>query len=263
MRRLFLIVGIAALSLGLVAGVWARTTGRIVGTARSEVLKGTAQADTIDGRAGNDTVSGLAGNDLLLGGPGNDKVVGGPGKDRLRCGSGRDIAVADASDQVGSDCEVVKGLSSAPPPVPPPPPTPPPPPPPPAAQAVAGHYCGFTNQGKSICFDVTAGSTRVANFETTSDVSCGNVGLRDLGLSFGASTQIQTDLSFSFTYNGSLRSGTPELTNMSTSYTVSGKFDTAGNATGTLNVNRFSFDYSGTHYDCAAAGYAWQAKVGA
>jgi len=28
-------------------------------------------------------------------------------------------------------------------------------------------------------------------------------------------------------------------------------------------VSRFSFDYQGTHYDCAAAGYGWQAKLGA
>jgi hypothetical protein len=53
------------------------------------------------------------------------------------------------------------------------------------------------------------------------------------------------------------------ITNVSTSYSVSGKLDTAGSATGTLNLNRFSFDYQGTHYDCATAGYGWQAKLGA
>lgn len=119
------------------------------------------------------------------------------------------------------------------------------------------------NQGKSICFDVTADSTRVANIDTTSDVDCGNVGISDLGLSFGGSTPIQPDLSFSFTYNGGIQSGDPDVTSITTSYTLSGKLDTAGNATGTLNLNRFSFDYQGTRYDCAAAGYAWQARVGA
>jgi len=53
------------------------------------------------------------------------------------------------------------------------------------------------------------------------------------------------------------------ITNVSTSYSVSGKLDTAGSATGTLNLNRFSFDYQGKHYDCATAGYGWQAKLGA
>jgi hypothetical protein len=162
----------------------------INGTPKNDVLRGTRGADTINGKAGNDKLYGNAGNDTLVGGSGNDLVVGGPGKDRLRCGGGRDTAKADAADTVGSDCEVVKGLPAT---TPPPPPAPPPLPPPPAAPAAkAGHYCGFTNQGKSICFDVTGSSA--ANFES---------------------------------------------------------------------VSRFSFDYRGTHYDCAAAGYGWQAKAGA
>jgi hypothetical protein len=102
----------------------------------------------------------------------------------------------------------------------------------------------------------------VASFATTSDVDC-EIATATFGLSFGDSTPIQGDLSFSFTYNGSLESGDSDVTNVTTSYTVSGKFDTAGNATGMLNLNRFSFDYRGTHYDCAAAGYAWQARKGA
>ena len=146
---------------------------------------------------------------------------------------------------------------------PPPAPTPPAPPaPPPRPASKAGHYCGFTNQGKSICFDATG--TSVANFATTSDVDCGIGILSDVGLSFSGATQIQPDLSFSFSYNGPLQTESgSSITNVSTSYSVSGKLDTAGNATGTLNLNRFSFDYQGTHYDCAAAGYGWQAKLGA
>lgn len=259
MRRLFLTAGIIALSLGIVTGVWARTTGRIVGSAKSEVLRGTQKADWVDGRAGNDTLYGLAGKDVLIGSQGNDKLVGGPGKDNLRCGPGKDTAVADATDVVGSDCETVKGLPAAPPAEPTPPPAPPPAPTP---QAVAGHYCGFTNQGKSICFDVTQGSTMVGNFETTSDLTCGQFGFT-VGLGFGGPTAIQPDLTFSFTYNGGIQSGSSDITNITTSYTVSGKLDTAGNATGTLNLSRLSFDYQGTHVDCGAAPYAWQARVGA
>ena len=265
MRRLFLIVGIIALSGGLAAGVWARTTGRIVGTSRGDVLRGTAKADTLDGRAGNDKLYGLVGSDILIGGPGNDTLVGGPGEDRLRCGPGKDTALADSADTVAADCEVVKRPSATPtpPPVAPPPP-PPATPPPPQQQARAGHYCGFTNQGKSICFDVSADGTRVANFDTTSNADCGNATINNVGLTFGASTPIQPDLSFSFTYNGSLQSGSGSpLTNVTTSYTVTGKFDTAGNATGSLGLTRFSFDYQGSHYDCGAAPYGWQARVGA
>ncbi|MFL6039699.1 MAG: hypothetical protein ACJ74B_13815 [Gaiellaceae bacterium] len=267
MKKLFLIVALSALSCGLAAGVYARTTGRIVGTPRGDVLRGTPKADTIDGRGGNDRLSGLAGADVLIGGAGNDRLTGGPGNDRLRCGSGHDRAVADAHDLVGSDCEVVTGLPAepTPPSTPPPaPPAPPAPPPPAAPLAKAGRYCGFTNQGKSICFDIAADGRRVSNFDTTSDVNCGNVGLRDVGLSFGSSTAIQADLTFTFTYNGPLgTSADSPVKNVTTSYTVSGKLDTAGNGTGTLSLNRFSFDYQGTHYDCSAASYGWQAKVGA
>ena len=260
MRKLALMVAVLVLTGALVGGVSASAVKTINGTPKNDVLRGTAGADTINGKAGNDKLFGNAGNDTLVGGSGNDVLVGGPGKDRLRCGGGRDTASADATDTVASDCEVVKGLPATAPPPAPTPPAPPAPPPGPASKA--GHYCGFTNQGKSICFDATG--TSVANFATTSDVDCGIGILSDVGLSFSGATQIQPDLSFSFSYNGPLQTESgSSITNVSTSYSVSGKLDTAGNATGTLNLNRFSFDYQGTHYDCAAAGYAWQAKAGA
>jgi hypothetical protein len=260
MRKLVLMAAVLVLTGALVGGVSASAVRTINGTPKNDVLRGTRGADTINGKAGNDKLYGNAGNDTLVGGSGNDLVVGGPGKDRLRCGGGTDTAKADAADTVGSDCEVVKGLPAT---TPPPPPAPPPLPPPPAAPAAkAGHYCGFTNQGKSICFDVTGSSA--ANFETTSDLDCGIVILRDLGLSFSGSVPIQPDLSFTFSYSGPIGTGSgSEISNVSTSYSVTGKLDTAGNATGTLSVSRFSFDYRGTHYDCAAAGYGWQAKAGA
>ena len=258
MKRSALVLLAGAISCALAAGVYASVSRHIVGTAKNDVLKGTPAADRIDGRAGNDTLKGLGGNDVLIGGAGNDRLIGGAGTDSLRCGAGKDTAVADTSDTVASDCEVVTGLPAEPPP---PAPTPPPPA---APLAKPGHYCGFTNQGKSICFDVSADGNRVANFDTTSDADCGNVGIRDLGLSFGGSTPIQSDHTFTFTYNGPLSTspGSP-ITNVTTNYTVSGKLDTSGNGTGTLSLTRFSFDYQGTHYDCSAAPYGWQAKVGA
>ena len=214
---------------------------------------------TINGKAGNDKLYGNAGNDTLVGGSGNDTLVGGPGSDKLRCGAGRDTANADARDAVGSDCEVVKGIPAT---APPPTPTPTPTPSPPAATAKPGHYCGFTNQGKSICFDVTG--TSAASFATTSDLDCGIGILQDVGLSFTGSAPIQSDLTFTFSYSGPLGtdSGSP-ISNVTTSYSVTGKLDTVGNATGTLSVASFAFDYQGTRYNCAAAGYGWQAKAGA
>jgi hypothetical protein len=259
MRKIALIATVVFLAGALVGGVSAGAMKTINGTAKNDVLRGSAGADTINGKAGNDKLYGNAGNDTLVGGSGNDTLVGGPGSDKLRCGAGRDTANADARDAVGSDCEVVKGIPAT---APPPTPTPTPTPSPPAATAKPGHYCGFTNQGKSICFDVTG--TSAASFATTSDLDCGIGILQDVGLSFTGSAPIQSDLTFTFSYSGPLGtdSGSP-ISNVTTSYSVTGKLDTVGNATGTLSVASFAFDYQGTRYNCAAAGYGWQAKAGA
>jgi hypothetical protein len=261
MRKIAFTALVLIASGALVAGIVAAPLKTIAGTPKNDVLKGTPAADTLLGKGGNDRLYGRGGNDTLVGGGGNDLLVGGPGKDKLRCGPGRDTAVADALDTVSSDCETVRGLPAAPPP--PTPPSPPAPPaPPPAPTAKAGHYCGFTNQGKSICFD--ASTTAVSHFETTSDVDCGTATLSDFSLRFGGSTPIQADLSFSFSYDGPITTSSDSpFKNVSTSYSLTGKFDTVGNATGTLSLKRFSFDYYGTHYECAAAGYGWQAKAGA
>jgi Ca2+-binding RTX toxin-like protein len=259
MRKIAFTALVLIASGALVAGPSAAPLKTITGTPKNDVLRGTAGADTLSGRGGNDRLYGKGGNDTLSGGGGNDLLAGGPGKDRLRCGPGRDTAVADASDTVGSDCETVKGLPSSEP-APPPEPTPPAPAPGPTAKA--GHYCGFTNQGKSICFDATA--TTVSHFDTTSDITCGSLGtIPDLRLQFGGSAPIQSDLSFTFSFNGPVDAGDSGLTNVKMSYSVTGKFDTAGNATGILNFSQLSFDYQGFHVDCGAAPYAWQAKAGA
>ena len=89
---------------------------KINGTARADVLRGTNAADVIRGRGGDDRLSGRGGADRLFGGAGNDRMVGGPGKDRLdgatgkdrfACGRGGDTVLADARDQIGTDCERV------------------------------------------------------------------------------------------------------------------------------------------------------------
>jgi len=247
LRHVILIAAVFALSGVLVAGIGAQSTRRIVGTAKHDILRGTSKADTIDGRGGNDTLYGNAGDDLLIGGSGKDKLVGGPGRDVLRCGPGRDTAYADALDTVGKDCETVKGLVGSPGPT-----------------ARAGHYCGFNNQGKSVCFDVTADPSGVANFATTSDVNCTPQASATFSLSFqGQPAPIQSDLSFAFTYNGPVARSGGGVSNINENYTIDGKFDTNGNASGTLTLTKISFDFQGTHYDCSSATYGWLAKLGA
>jgi hypothetical protein len=250
LRNVILIAAVFALSGVLVAGIGAQSTRRIVGTAKHDVLRGTSKADTIDGRGGNDTLYGGAGDDLLIGGSGKDKLVGGPGRDVLRCGPGRDTAYVDALDKVGQDCETVKSPVGSPGPTGP--------------TAPPGHYCGFNNQGKSVCFDVTADSSGVANFATTSDVNCAPEASATFSLTFqGQPVPIQSDLRFAFTYNGPVTSTGGGVANITENYTIDGKIDTNGNASGTLTLTKISFDYRGTHYDCSSATYGWMAKLGA
>jgi hypothetical protein len=256
MRKLTLTLVVSGLVCAFAGTVYGSAARQVVGTPKADVLRGTRGPDTINGRGGNDRLYGLAGSDVLIGGAGNDRLVGGPGKDTLRCGPGKDVAVADENDVVGSDCEDVQGLPAEEPPTEPPPPA--------APLARGGHYCGFTNQGKSICFDVSSDGASVANFVTTSDLDCGAVVLQGLELSFTGSSPIATDLTFSFAYNGPIgTSADSPFRNMTASYVAAGKLDTAGNGTGTLTVPQLSFDYEGTHYNCAAASYGWQARVGA
>lgn len=86
--------------------------------ANVENVRGGHGNDVLVGDGGANRLSGGRGNDVLRGGRGNDHLLGGAGRDRLdardgsgftdvlRCGAGGgDLAVADMSDRVASDCE--------------------------------------------------------------------------------------------------------------------------------------------------------------
>ena len=97
LKRGALVVAAAAFGLLAVSSALAKN---VVGTRMNDVLRGTSKADKLYGKGGNDKLLGLGGNDLL---------VGGPGADTLNCGPGRDVAVGDAADAIGPDCETVQG----------------------------------------------------------------------------------------------------------------------------------------------------------
>jgi hypothetical protein len=149
---------------------------------------------------------------------------------------------------------------SVPAPVPTPTPTPPPPP---APAASAGHYCGLTNEGKSICFDVTAPpAAAVRTLKTESIANCGDGSSWLWTLSFpGPVSIVQPGLAMTYQYSGPL----PDLedtTNIQVSYSVNATFDTAGNAKGTIVLTHVSWDSGGTHYDCAGDARTWDAELG-
>jgi hypothetical protein len=107
---------------------------------------------------------------------------------------------------------------------------------------------------------VVSGGSAVANFRTESQVGCTNGAEGVVTLSFGGPASLQSDLSFTYTYDGPLQSSDPSLTNITIKYSISGTFDTAGNVSGSLVVNNLSFDQDGDHYDCSNAPFHWSAK---
>jgi hypothetical protein len=152
-------------------------------------------------------------------------------------------------------------------PAPAPAPSPAPAPPPaPGPAAAAGHYCGLTNEGKSICFDVTpAPQSVLTNLTTESIARCGDGTSWVWTLPFTAPVSIlQPGLTASFEHNGALpNSADGSATHIQIVYSVAATFDTAGNASGTIVLTHISWDANGKHYDCAGDPRTWTARLGA
>jgi hypothetical protein len=293
-HRILIAAGIAIGLLVTSGAVFASTNAAIRGSATANTLRGTAGNDTIWGLGGNDKIYGAAGNDKLYGGPGDDLVVSGPGADFISCGAGNDKVVGGPGDRVTSDCEHVSGIpkpgggggggggGGA---------SPPPPKPAcsdgidndgdgkvdypadpgcgsasdtdeadPVAPVTAASWKGATQEGNFVFFTVT--SSRMISGFRANDVSesCdpggtigGSVNWGDRGFPIG------NDGSFTAQglWTGSDKQGDVEWT--SESWTVTGHFDTATSASGTLAFAD-ELNYQGTHYRCASK-VTWTATV--
>ncbi|MGZ4400648.1 MAG: hypothetical protein ACXVYM_07230, partial [Gaiellaceae bacterium] len=198
-------------------------------------------------------------NDYLNGGPGNDTLTGGPGADRYVCGPGRDTVVGDSKDVAAKDCEVVTGLKTTPPPSPPPAPEPTTtttsttPAPTPSVNVLQGRYCGFTNQGQSICFTVDPSGRSFSSAHFGATPACRPPEPSWIfTLDFPSHVTINADGSFVYDVNvGDL-----------TGSFVHGSIDGAGSASGTMHMTPQSFDKAGYgHYDCDSVDTTWQAKL--
>jgi RTX calcium-binding nonapeptide repeat (4 copies) len=217
----------------------------ISGTAGNDTLRGGAKADKLTGKGGDDRLYGAAGNDLLSGGPGSDLLVGGPGADRLACGRGNDTARGDASDTIGADCEVVKGVPAPESPAPPPAPTPPPPPP--VNPVTPGSYQGLLD-GNFVFFQILADRT-ITGFRSNYLREDCNDNLYIYGtLEWGASRfRIAADGTFSASGSGT---GTVDDKPATFTDAVTGKIE-GTTVTGTV-VGTAEFDLDGTHYKCSS-----------
>ena len=95
-----------------------RDVERVRGGHAGDTLIGNARANALRGGGGDDSLNGKRGDDRLRGGGGVDRLDGRDGDqfhDSLRCGPGDpDKALANAPDDVASDCEDVDQPKSPP-----------------------------------------------------------------------------------------------------------------------------------------------------
>lgn len=236
MRGVLRLVALGALLAGIGAtAAWAST---LRGNSHANVIHGTPHADTIYGLAGNDKLYGGSGNDKLYGGSGNDLLVGGPGADLLNCGPGHDTAIADPKDKLVG-CEVVRGFKKPPPPPPPPPPW------------QVGRYCGYTNNGGSICFDVTANPSQFTNAQYSASFDrsdCSPPATGSVTYTTSGSAAINADGTFDFAIASGDQAGTE----------ITGTVDTQGGASGNLHLHSM-LDSNGSGYTCTLNAN-WSAK---
>ena len=135
----------------------------------------------------------------------------------------------------------------------PPPATTPPPPPTPRVTVQVGKYCGFTDSGGGICFDVGAGASGQYMTNARFDETTTCQPERRFKITVTLTAQQVTlggDLAVTYNSTGSLAGSR-----------VSGVIDTQGGARGSLTM-RYVFDRDGTRYTCSQE-TAWSARSSA
>ena len=115
-----------------------------------------------------------------------------------------------------------------------------------------GRYCGFTNQGVSVCVDVTPDGRGITNLVAEVVANCQPTAQFKLTVSSQGVIPLDSNLSFTDDYRST------DLDQFAT-----GTFDPDGNVRGQLHV-RANFDSQGTHYMCDSGSVTdFTAKLGA
>lgn len=123
--------------------------------------------------------------------------------------------------------------------------------PPPAASP--GKYCGFTDQGSSICLDVAASGREVARVEVGVVVRCQPSSQWELRLVF---TEVPIGGHLGF-----VKSSTSFEGLISGSGQVSGVLEPDGTgASGSVRLQPPTFDHEGTRYTCGVGTAKWTAR---
>jgi RTX calcium-binding nonapeptide repeat (4 copies) len=131
--------------------------------------------------------------------------------------------------------------------------------PPPDPPAQPGTFCGFTDQGQSLCFDVQGSPKTVSNLEFLVRFECTPPAPFGVISKIPTTYAIREDGTFSFT-----RSGFETLTgggSLTVTQTMRGAFDATGTAaTGTLLAQLVYDAPDGTHYECDSGTFGWSTR---
>jgi hypothetical protein len=133
-----------------------------------------------------------------------------------------------------------------------------------------GQYKGTTDEGRAISFSTEpiwttasrlVGGTRITDVKLDNTADCGVHGIGNFEIDPPSTRWIQLNYDNTFAYAGTINFDAETAKNVRATYTIAGKIDTAGNATGTLAIWLISFDKDGSHYDCTGKPRSWTAKV--
>lgn len=129
----------------------------------------------------------------------------------------------------------------------------------PNAPAEPGTFCGFTDQGQSLCFDVEGPPKKVTNVEFLVRFECTPPAPLGVSSTIPTAYAIRDDGTFSFTRSGfeSPAGGG----SFAVTHTMRGAFDASGTAaTGTLSAHLTYDAPDGTHYECDSGTFGWSTR---
>ena len=130
--------------------------------------------------------------------------------------------------------------------------------PPPTVSAQPGTFCGLTEQGLELCFDVAGTPRTVTNLKLLVRVECTPMATFSVSSEIPTMYAIRDDGGFSFQRRGSKTAGGGSFT---VEQSMDGAFDVSGrSATGRLS-SHVSYDApDGTHYDCDSGSLSWSTQ---
>jgi len=139
----------------------------------------------------------------------------------------------------------------------------------PGAPPPDGSYAGTSDEGKAVSFDAgplwTGAPREIAGSKLTevkiaATINC--TPARSLALTINVDSgrwiQLNADNTFAYARSGGLTSTTRQ--NETATYSITGKIESAGTATGSVHISQVSFDDNGTHYNCTGAPHGWTAS---